>query len=87
VGFERGVRRALVDPDEAAAYPYDDAERSIVEALRRRALVGTAEQVATRLDDLARRFELDELVIVTWTFDAAARHRSYELLAKAYQLA
>jgi luciferase family oxidoreductase group 1 len=86
VGFERGIRNALVDPDEAASYPYNDAERSVVEALRRRAFVGTAEQVAARLDDLARRFELDELVIVTWTFDAAARHRSYELLANTYQL-
>jgi hypothetical protein len=29
---------------------------------------------------------LDELVIVTWTFDPAARQRSYELLAQAFAL-
>jgi luciferase family oxidoreductase group 1 len=86
VGFERGIRTALLSPEEAAAYPYNDAERAIVEALRRRAIVGTADAVATRLDELARRFELDELVIVTWTFDAAPRHRSYELLADALGL-
>jgi len=86
VGVERGVRNALVEPDEASAYPYSEAERSVVEALRRRALVGTADQVATRLTELAQRFELDELVVVTWTFDAAPRHRSYELLAKVLGL-
>jgi hypothetical protein len=30
--------------------------------------------------------ELDELVVVTWTYDPAPRHRSYELLAKAFDL-
>ena len=86
VGFERGIRTPLVEPAEAAAYPYSAAERSIIEALRRRALVGTADEVATRMTELARRFELDELVVVTWTFDAAPRHRSYELLADAFGL-
>ena len=86
VGVERGVRNALVEPDEAGAYPYSAAEQAVVEALRRRALVGTADQVATRMTALARRYDLDELVVVTWTFDAAPRHRSYELLAKAFGL-
>jgi luciferase family oxidoreductase group 1 len=86
VGFERGVRNALVEPEEAVAYPYSDAERSIIDALRRRALVGTANEVAARLTELAQHFDLDELVIVTWTFDPAARHRSYELLAQAFHL-
>ncbi|HVN33715.1 MAG TPA: LLM class flavin-dependent oxidoreductase [Casimicrobiaceae bacterium] len=86
VGFERGIRTPLVDPDEAAAHPYSAAERSIIEALRRRALVGTADEVASRMTELARRYELDELVVVTWTFDAAPRHRSYELLARAFGL-
>jgi luciferase family oxidoreductase group 1 len=87
VGAERGVRNALVEPDEAAAYPYRAAQRSVVEALRRRALVGTADEVAARMNELARHLELDELVIVTWTFDAAPRHCSYELLAEAFGLA
>jgi luciferase family oxidoreductase group 1 len=86
VGFETGIRNPLVSPDEAAAYPYSAPERSTIEALRRKALVGTAEQVASRLDELARRLDLDELVVVTWTFDPAPRQRSYELLARAFRL-
>jgi alkanesulfonate monooxygenase SsuD/methylene tetrahydromethanopterin reductase-like flavin-dependent oxidoreductase (luciferase family) len=68
------------------AHAYSDDERAIVERLRSKALVGTSEQVATSLTALAQRLELDELVINTWTFDPAARRRSYELLADAFGL-
>jgi alkanesulfonate monooxygenase SsuD/methylene tetrahydromethanopterin reductase-like flavin-dependent oxidoreductase (luciferase family) len=47
-------------------------------------LVGDAAQVADKLNALARKLELDEIVINTWTFDAAARLHSYELLADAF---
>ncbi|MEO8303313.1 MAG: LLM class flavin-dependent oxidoreductase [Betaproteobacteria bacterium] len=86
VGFERGIRNPLVSPEEAAGYPYSDAERATIDALRRKALVGTTAQVVARLSELAARLELDELVVVTWTFDPAPRHRSYELLAQAFRL-
>jgi luciferase family oxidoreductase group 1 len=86
IGFERGIRKPLVTPEEAAAYPYTDAERATIESLRRKALVGTAEQVTTRLAELARRLDLAELVVVTWTHDPAARHRSYQLLAESFRL-
>lgn len=80
---ERGIRRALVPPDEAAAYPYTAYELEKLESIRRKALVGTGEQVIERIGDLAGVLELDEMVIVTWTFDPQPRHRSYELLFEA----
>jgi len=87
IGFERGLRTPLVSPEEAAAYPYTDADLAVVERLRKKAFVGTGRQVAGKLTELATRLELDELVVVTWTFDPAPRHRSYELLAEAFELA
>ena len=87
IGFEQGIRKPLVTPEFAAAYPYTDAERATLDALRRKAIVGTGDSVAARLTELARRLELEELAVVTWTYDAAARHRSYELLATAFGLA
>ena len=48
--------------------------------MRRRAFVGTAEQVKEKLTTLAEQHDLDELVVVTWTYDPEPRHRSYELL-------
>jgi len=85
-GFMRGLRTPLISPEEAAAAPYTEADRATIESLRRKALVGTGEQVAARMTELAERLELDELVVVTWTFDTAPRHRSYELLAQAFGL-
>jgi len=85
-GFEQGLRRPLVSPDAAAAYPYSDAERTIIEKLRRKAFVGTAEAVHARLAEVARELALDELVVVTWTYELAPRLRSYELLAQAFGL-
>jgi luciferase family oxidoreductase group 1 len=83
VGFEKGQRTPLLSPEAAAAHPYTEAERSIVQRLRERAIVGTGEQVATKLEELAASFGLDEIVVNTWTHDPAARHRSYELIAQA----
>ena len=87
IGFEQGIRKPLVTPEYAAAYPYTEAEQGHDrKAAPPRAIVGTAEQVAARLTELAARLRLDELVVVTWTHDPAPRHRSYELLAEAFHL-
>jgi luciferase family oxidoreductase group 1 len=83
---EYGIRLPLISPEEAAARPYSAAEVVIAEKLRRKAVVGSEEQVAARLKELAKRLELDELVVVTWTYDPAPRHRSYELLAQAFAM-
>ena len=87
VGFEKGLRQPLVTPEFAASYPYTADERALIEALRRKAIAGTGDAVAGRLHELARQFELEELVVVTWTHDAAARRRSYELVAGACGIA
>jgi alkanesulfonate monooxygenase SsuD/methylene tetrahydromethanopterin reductase-like flavin-dependent oxidoreductase (luciferase family) len=81
-----GIREALVPPEEAEAYSYTDAQRASVESMRRKAFVGTAEQVKAKLTALADSLQLEELVVVTWTYDPAPRHRSYELLAGAFGL-
>ena len=86
IGFERGLRNPLVSPERAAAHPHTDAERARIDELRRVAFVGTAEQVAARLNALAQRLALDEIVINTWTHDPTARQRSYKLLAAALGL-
>ena len=86
VGFEKGLRKPLVTPEFADAYPYTDSERATIDALRRKAIVGTGSAVAERLIQLAQHFALDEIVVVTWTHDPDARHRSYELLASAFRL-
>jgi luciferase family oxidoreductase group 1 len=86
IGFDKGQRVPLASPEQAAAYPYTEAERAVIQNMRDKALVGTADQVAGMLRALAERLQLDEIVINTWTFDPVARERSYELLAQALAL-
>jgi PleD family two-component response regulator len=38
------------------------------------------------LEELARRYGAEELIVVTITHDHAARRRSYELIAQAFSL-
>lgn len=86
VGFEKGIRESVISPDEASRISYAPGEQALIDALRRRAFAGTPDVVAGRLRAEAARLGLDELVIVTWTYAAAARLRSYELLADEFGL-
>ena len=52
----------------------------------RRITAGTPEQVRARLEELAQQYGADEVIVVTITYDHAARRRSYELLADAFGL-
>jgi luciferase family oxidoreductase group 1 len=85
VDRRQGIRLPLMPPDEAER-SYSPAELATADKLRRKAIVGSSGQVAARLKALARSLDLNELVIVTWTYDSAPRHRSYELLAEAFEL-
>jgi luciferase family oxidoreductase group 1 len=52
----------------------------------RRRVVGAPETVKKGLEDVAREYGAGEVMIVTITFDHAARRRSYELIATAFGL-
>jgi luciferase family oxidoreductase group 1 len=80
----RGALGPLASPEELALRPYSAAEQVEVDKLKSTALVGSGSQVATRLRALADRMDVDELVVITWVHDAAARRRSYELLAAEF---
>jgi luciferase family oxidoreductase group 1 len=51
---------------------------------RRRAIVGSPRIVRERLESLAADYGAEEVMVVTITYDHAARRRSYELLAGAF---
>ncbi len=81
--LRKGEFAALPSPEEAAAYPYSDFERAAVDENRGRHIIGTPEQVADKLADLAERTAASELMIVSNIHDAGARLRSYTLVAEA----
>ncbi|HUO93086.1 MAG TPA: LLM class flavin-dependent oxidoreductase [Rhizomicrobium sp.] len=77
---------AFPPPGEALDYPYTEQEKALLENIEARSTVGTADVVKKKLTALAERHGAEELVIVTITYDAASRMRSYELLANAFGL-
>lgn len=52
----------------------------------RRRIVGSVDTVRAKIDALMEEYGADELMVVTITFEHAARRRSYELLARALNL-
>jgi luciferase family oxidoreductase group 1 len=71
---------------EVDAYPYTDRDRAHIAANRGRLILGDPPTCRARLIALAEAYGVDEIVVVTICHDQAARFRSYELLAEAFDL-
>lgn len=65
---------------------YTDRERAIIAQQRARSIIGTPDYVRANIEAVQRRFQADEVVIVS-VCEYAARLKSYELLARAFALA
>jgi luciferase family oxidoreductase group 1 len=80
---DRGIFAPLEPANVALAHAYTDLERARIAEMQREAYVGTAAEVVERIAALARRLDVQEMAVVTWTYDEAARRKSYQLLARA----
>ena len=82
----RGVFGALQAPDAIASQGFTPADSETLQAMRSRAFVGSAANVAAKLRELAAAFDLDELVVNSWAHDLLVRRHSYALLAREFGL-
>ena len=80
---DRGIFAPLEPPAAALAHNYTEAETARMAEFRNNAFVGTAARVAERIEELAKRLNVQEMAVVTWATDETARRRSYTLLAEA----
>jgi luciferase family oxidoreductase group 1 len=85
--LDRGGLGPVPSVEEALAYPYTEPERARIAFHRRRQAIGTPDKVKGQLVDLAAAYGVDELIVLSICHDPAARRRSYELLADAFDLA
>jgi len=81
VRLRSGHPAVLSTPEEAAAYPYSDAERQAVEIRQAHQVIGSPKTVLHGLTDLLERTSADELMLTTIVHDHADRVKSYELVA------
>ncbi|MBR7829619.1 LLM class flavin-dependent oxidoreductase [Actinospica sp. MGRD01-02] len=72
-------------PAEAALVPWTQADQDLVADRLQTQFVGTAKQVADRLETLRDATGADELIVTTITHDHADRVRSFELLAEEWE--
>ena len=75
----------MLPPDQADR-DFSPSEQMALQALKANAFVGSAKTVADKLRAVATRLELDEMAIITWTYDGKAQAHSYALLAQEFNL-
>ena len=75
----------LLHPDQSDR-DFTSEELYGIEQLKANALVGSASQVKSKIENLASKLQADEIVIITWSHDADSQLRSYELIANEFGL-
>ena len=82
--IEQGKTGPVLTPDEvhATGFRLEDANGTMARLL----VYGTPDQVRARLEALAAQTTADELMIMTLSHAAEPRLRSYELLARAFDI-
>ena len=82
----QGLNTPIPTLEEAQAQRYTERELAYIRSQRARAVIGDRRQVRERLLQLREEFNADELMLLTITGDYASRLRSYELLAREFEL-
>src|SRR5690349_20568774 len=78
--LRRGRLIAVPPPEEAVRFLEREGD-GLPAGQRRRSIVGTPAQVREGIEQVAADYGADEVIVVTITYDHAARRRSYEMIA------
>ena len=76
---------AFPAPEQARAHAWSDEDRALVQDRTDTQFVGTAKQVADKLEQLRDATGADELIVTTITHKHADRVRSYQLLVDEWR--
>jgi luciferase family oxidoreductase group 1 len=86
LSIEKGLRDEAPSYESIKSYQYTREELARVTFNRMRMVTGTPDTVKEKLEDIARRFNVDEIVVATFADTLEDRLRSYELLAETFQI-
>jgi luciferase family oxidoreductase group 1 len=84
--LQRGRLIAVPPPEKAVRFLESEGEDISAPPPGRRTIVGAIDKVRAQIEQLAADYGADEVIAVTITYDHAARRKSYELLADAFDL-
>lgn len=85
--LQRGQLIAVPSPEKALEFMQSEELLTTVPLARRRVIAGSPGTVREGLEALTDEYEASEVLVVTITYDHAARRRSYELIAEEMGLA
>jgi len=80
---DMGDLRPIQSPDAIKDFDYSEGEKARIAELRAGAIIGTGKTVYEQLSNLAANYDIDEVVVLTWTHAQEDRRNSYRLLAEA----
>ena len=86
VQLRSGRPGRMPSSDEAMSHVFTPEEQAIGAAYKNLQIVGTPDQVRARIETVVAHTDADEVMIATHASDLAARVRSYELVAEAFDL-
>lgn len=81
-----GFHQPLPSGEEALNYRYSDQELDFLKNSKERMFVGSPATIRKELQELATQAGVDEIMITSLIHNHEARKRSYELLAKEFEI-
>ncbi|MDR5756186.1 LLM class flavin-dependent oxidoreductase [Caballeronia sp. LZ035] len=81
-----GLNQPIPSIEQGIAQRYGERELAVIAHEKARSIIGTPERVTEQLHALQERCAADELIVLTVAGSYAARTRSYQLLADAFEL-
>ena len=82
----RGLRQPYLPPEEVVQIKLHRIEEEQLEKIKKNVIQGDPEEVKERILDAAKRYDTTDINIVTNCYYFEDRVRSYELVAKAFNL-
>jgi luciferase family oxidoreductase group 1 len=84
--FEKGAGIVPIGYDDIKDVVYSPAEIERIQYNRKRVITGNPEQMKIKLTQLAKNYDVDEIIAVTITEDFQDRLTSYKLLAEVFEI-
>jgi luciferase family oxidoreductase group 1 len=81
-----GLNQPIPSIEQGARQTYGERELAVIAHEKARSIIGTPERVTAQMHALQEQFQADELIVISVAGSYAARTRSYQLLAEAFQL-
>ncbi|SDH18042.1 luciferase family oxidoreductase, group 1 [Alteribacillus persepolensis] len=86
LAVEKGRSTQIVSVEEAKQTPLSKDDEKRIEENRKRTVIGTPDYVKETLQQFSKRYQTDEIMVITNIYDAEKKRRSYKLLADAFRL-